>query len=175
MSKMTLPRIAPARDEVGSDERQWFEAFPGTLMKLRSSGEQANGAYSVFECVADPLRGPPLHSYRDTNTLLQPCDGSLRIAYDGEELEVPPGHRLPIPRGVHWTWRNDTDKPIRFLVTFLPGGIETLFPQMAGLPTRELDELMRRYGAFIVGPGIGEDLLTNWPRPPQHSAIRRIG
>jgi hypothetical protein len=44
MSKVTLPTIAPARDVAGSDAPQWFEGHPGTLIKLRSSSEQANGA-----------------------------------------------------------------------------------------------------------------------------------
>jgi mannose-6-phosphate isomerase-like protein (cupin superfamily) len=171
MKKTTVYEIASARDEPGSDQRQWFEGFAGTLMSVRSSGEQTSGAYSIFESVVDPLRGPPLHYYKHTDTVFQPLDGSLRIACDSEEFDLPPGHRVAIPRGVHQTWRNDTKKPIRFLITFCPGGIETLLPQLPGLSAREQDEVMSRYGVFIVGPGIGEDLLTNWPRQ-QHLSAR---
>jgi hypothetical protein len=154
----------PELDEPPSHEGQWFAGLTGTLMSIRSSSEQAKGAYSVFESIAAPRRGPPLHFYRDTDTVFQPLDAPLRLECDGEELEVPARRRVAIPRGVHQAWRNDTEKPIRFLTTFIPGDIETLFPQMGGLSTQELDELMSRYGVFIVGPGIGEDLLNNWPR-----------
>jgi mannose-6-phosphate isomerase-like protein (cupin superfamily) len=164
MKNVTADKIAPAGDEPGSPQRRWLEGFAGTLMALRSSSEQANGAYAIFECVVDPLRGSPLHFYMTTDTVYEPLDGCLRFACDAEEFYIPAGHRVAIPRGTHQAWRNDTEMSIRFLTTFVPGGIETLFSQIGGLSTRELDERMKPYGAFIVGPGLGEDLLTDWPK-----------
>jgi mannose-6-phosphate isomerase-like protein (cupin superfamily) len=133
------------------DEGGWFTAIPGERLKIRVSSPAVGGRYSILESVIEPGFGPPLHTHRE-DEIFEIIEGTMTFQAGSERFEAEPGTIVAIPAGVHHAWANFGKAPARMLATFSPGGIETLFTQVADLPPENFLELVASYGSVIVGP-----------------------
>jgi len=133
------------------DEGGWFSAIPGERLKIRVPSAAVGGRYAILESVVEPGFGPPLHTHRE-DEIFEIIDGTMTFQIGSERLETGPGTIIAIPAGVPHAWANFGKAPARMLATFSPGGIETLFAQIADLPPEKLVELVASYGSAIVGP-----------------------
>jgi hypothetical protein len=71
-----------------------------------------------------------------------------------------------IPAGAHHAWRNRSNAPIRMLTFFSPGGVEELYPKLAGLSLEELSTVVEPFGSgIVVDQGLVNDLSGFPPRP----------
>src|SRR6202034_2224426 len=138
------------------DNRRWFEALPGECVAICVRGEDVKGAYSIFELIAAPDHGVPLHVHRWEDVIFHIIDGCLRFRCHDREFDAPAGTSIVVPMGTAHTWRNFTDTPARMLVTFTPGGFDQLFDEIAGRSTADIDAIAQRYGTYVVGPTIGD-------------------
>ena len=131
--------------------------------KLR--GEQTKGALSVFESVAAPGEGPPLHLHVNQDEVLYVLEGRFRVQLGTEIEDAPPGTLVFFPRGVAHTWKNGGDAPARFLAIMTPAGLEQFFDRFAEV-TDDADthEAFRTLGSEVgmevVGPPLAESELS---------------
>lgn len=131
----------------------WFNAIPGEAMRIRLRGDDVRGHYTVIESVAEPMAGPPLHSHLE-DEVFSILEGMLTIEIDGQRIEAGPGTIVVIPAGSVHAWRNFSGQPVRFSVTFSPGGIEGMFEVLKNTPIEQWEEVAGRYGSAIFGPPI---------------------
>lgn len=144
---------AVVRSLVSDGGEDWVATIPGECVRVRVPGTSVGGQYSIVESLALPMTGTPLHTHRE-DEVFHILEGTLTFDVAGERFEAGPGMLVVAPRGVPHAWRNFGDKPTRSMVVFTPGGIETLFPQLANLPPPQVAELAARYGSVVVGPPI---------------------
>lgn len=135
------------------DDREWFDTIGGERVAIVVHSHQVEGLYTMLETIAEPKAGSPLHYHREYE-VFQVVEGVMTFSAGGKLLDVEPDSTIVVPAGTPHAWRNRTAKPVRMIVTFFPGGIETLFPKLAGTRPEDLPTLAAAYGSHIVGPPI---------------------
>jgi quercetin dioxygenase-like cupin family protein len=134
---------------------EWFDAIPGEQLCIRIHGSQVNGRYSMMENVALPGTATPMHFHAE-DEIFHVLEGTVTFSIDGDVFNASVGSVVVIPAGAHHAWRNRSNAPIRMLTLFSPGGVEDLYPKLAGLSPQELIAVVERFGPAIVGPPIDE-------------------
>src|SRR3954462_90815 len=111
----------------------------GDLVHVKVTAEQTGGAFSIFEIVAPPGGGPPLHRHA-------PCEafhilkGTLVIrGADGAETPAAAGDTVFIAAHAPHSYRTPGPGNARFLVTLAPGGFEAFFADL-GPPADDATE-----------------------------------
>ncbi len=88
---------------------------------------------SVVEYVAAPGTRPPtdglMRHTRESSTVYV-LEGELTYRFEDEEVTAPAGTLVHLARGAWFSWRNDGDRPARFLVMFTPAGFEQIFTEL---------------------------------------------
>jgi quercetin dioxygenase-like cupin family protein len=119
-------------DEVIRDrDGAWFEDGPdrGRILVF---GHQTGGRYSLMEyflaprmTVETPDFGPHRHLEIEETFLVR--SGRLRFLLGDEVFELAPGDFVRAPPGVRHGFANVSGEAVELLVSFHPGGFETLF------------------------------------------------
>jgi quercetin dioxygenase-like cupin family protein len=148
-------------------EDGWSEVTRGERYIIRTTSEEANGAYSVLEVVADARNGVPMHVHDNEEEHFIVLEGKALIANGDSRAEVGAGSSVTIGRGVPHAWCNPSeDAALRMLVLFSPGGLEELFRRNAGTEPADMAALADKLGTRITGPALFDDLYTILsPRP----------
>jgi quercetin dioxygenase-like cupin family protein len=135
----------------------------GGPLTFRARGDDTGGAMTVFESIAGPGEGPPLHTHAEEDEVLYVLEGTLRAKLDGELRDAPAGSFVFIPKRLPHTWQNVGDGPARLLVVFTPAatGMERFFQRFAELPEdAPVPEAFRTLGAEagmdVVGPPLAQ-------------------
>jgi quercetin dioxygenase-like cupin family protein len=117
------------------------------------------GTVTVFEAVAPPGGGPPLHRHNDSDEFIYVLEGELRVRLGAELRAAPPGSFVFIPKGLAHTWQNAGQSPARFLAGLTPAspGLEEFFERAAGIAeNRRLTEGFQRFAdearMDVLGP-----------------------
>ncbi|WP_370942231.1 cupin domain-containing protein [Amycolatopsis sp. cg5] len=124
----------------------------GLGIHVRLTGEDTNGAYSLFEYVVPPgLGGPPTHVHSREDELFTCTQGKVRVELDGEEHIVESGASLLMPRGVPHMFHNPFDEETRIVAVVSPGGLENYYRALSELPPGPRDMakiagIMARFG-----------------------------
>jgi quercetin dioxygenase-like cupin family protein len=148
-------------------EDVWSEVTRGERYIIRTTSEEANGAYSMLEVVADPRNGVPMHVHDNEEEHFIILEGKALVANGGSRAEVGAGSSITIDRGVPHAWCNPSeDASLRMLVLFTPGGLEELFRSNARTDPAAMVALADKFGTRITGPALFDDLHTILsPRP----------
>ncbi|MGX9965459.1 cupin domain-containing protein [Roseomonas sp. F4] len=149
---MTQPPTAPVEAGVlAQDAAEWFSAIPGERVAIRLHAAQVQGRFSVMESLAEPGCATPLHLHAEEETFYV-LEGRPTFRLGEKIFAAGPGDLVLIPAGTPHGWINAADRPCRMLATFAPGGVETLFPRLAGLSPQEMTSLAASYGTIVLGP-----------------------
>jgi len=159
---------AKAKSDAPLANGQWWVATPGELMKIRITSDETAGVYTIFEALADPRNGVPMHVHANEDEHFLVLEGTLHVANGDERLDVPAGAAVTVKKGIPHAWANLGKTPVRFLIVFLPGRIEEMFREVAAA---EGDVVLSsaasdRFGTIIVGPTLGQGIYSFVsPRP----------
>jgi quercetin dioxygenase-like cupin family protein len=107
----------------------------GGPLTFKARGEQTGGAMTVFESIAPPGEGPPLHLHAAEDEVVYVLEGRLRVRLGEVVHDAPAGSFVFIPKGTPHTWQNAGDVAARLLFVFTPAatGMEQFFERAAGL------------------------------------------
>ena len=83
-------------------------------------------------------------------------EGTVTFSINGDVFNASVGSIVVIPAGAHHAWRNRSNAPVRMSTIFSPGGVEELYPRLAGLSPQELVTVVEQFGSGIVGSPIDE-------------------
>lgn len=149
-----------------ANEGQLIEGF-GSKIRIVVSAEQTGGAFSCVDFTAPPgFRAPPaLHRHRDLDWHAHVVSGTVAMRLGERDVTVGAGGFLFIPRGTAFRWWNASQtEPVRWLLTYTPGGFEKYFGELAAAfaalgrpPTQEdlatvVPPLWAKYGIEVVSP-----------------------
>jgi quercetin dioxygenase-like cupin family protein len=111
----------------------------GDLIHVKVTAAQTAGAFSMFEIVAPPGGGPPLHRHAPCEAF-HILDGTL-IIRGAEDAETPagPGDTVFVAGDAPHSYRNPGPGNARFLITLAPGGFEAFFADL-GEPAGDATE-----------------------------------
>lgn len=129
----TAPKVVAAADGT----KVWAM---GVLVAVKVRSEDTGGAYSVFEDLIPPGAGPVPHTHTREDETIFVLEGELRAWLDGKQYDVKTGDFVHMSRGVQHYFKNVSDKPVRALLTYTPGGFEQWFVDV-GMPVKADDPI----------------------------------
>jgi quercetin dioxygenase-like cupin family protein len=142
-------------------------AVVGDVYRFLATGEDTNGKYALWEATVPPGGGPPPHVHSREEESFYVLDGEITFTVNGEKLVAGPGTFANMPVGSHHSFKNESDRPARMLISVAPAGLEQMFFEVgvplaegattAAPPTKdEIEKLLAvapKYGIEIGLPG----------------------
>jgi quercetin dioxygenase-like cupin family protein len=141
-------------------------AVVGDVYRFLAVGEDTGGKYALWEAVVPPGGGPPPHVHSREEEGFYVLEGEITILVGDKRLVAGPGMFANMPVGSLHSFKNETDRPARMLISVAPAGLEKMFfevgqPVPAGAttappPTKaEIEKMLAvapRYGIEIKLP-----------------------
>ena len=142
-------------------------AVVGDVYRFLATGEETGGRYALWEALVPPGGGPPPHVHSREEEGFYVLDGEITFSINGEKVIATAGTFANMPVGTPHSFRNESDRPAKMLISVAPAGLERMFfevgvplPEGAGSappPTEdEIERLMAvasNYGIEIRVPG----------------------
>jgi quercetin dioxygenase-like cupin family protein len=140
----------------------------GDVYRFLATGDDTDGKYALWEAVVPPGGGPPPHVHTREEEGFYVLEGEITITVGDRRLVAGPGTFANMPVGSVHSFKNETDRPARMLISVAPSGLEQMFfevgqPVPAGAstappPTQEQIEKL-----LAVAPKYGIEVRL--PRP----------
>lgn len=129
----------------------------GFRMRIKATGEETAGTFSLLEADEPAGFGPPLHIHRDAAEAFYVLDGEYIIFINDRELRCSSGSFIYIPAGTPHGFRVG---PVasRKLNLYTPAAMVGYFDELAEATSRgdvesaALSEIALRYSMDVIGP-----------------------
>jgi quercetin dioxygenase-like cupin family protein len=142
-------------------------AVVGDLYRFLATGEDTNGKYALWEALVPPGGGPPPHTYSQEEEGFYILEGEITFTMGDQRLVVSPGTFANMPVGTPHSFKNESGRLARMLISVAPAGLEKMFfevgvPMPPGATTaapptnEEIERLLAvapKYGIGIRLPG----------------------
>lgn len=142
-------------------------AVVGDVYRFLATGEDTDGRYALWEAIVPPGGGPPPHVHSREEEGFYVLEGEIKFTVNGERVVATAGTFANMPVGTPHSFKNESDKPARMLISVAPAGLEQMFFDVgvpltegattAALPTKdEIEKLLAvapKYGIEIKLPG----------------------
>lgn len=119
---------------MGTVLQQPIAVHPGSGRKLNNLGvthlltsAQTGGAYYLCEATFGPESGSPLHIHHHEIEVIYVLEGTIDIRLDKDQLHVPAGGVVHLPKKVPHALYNPLKTPLEIMVHAIPGGLENYF------------------------------------------------
>jgi quercetin dioxygenase-like cupin family protein len=141
----------------------------GDVYRFLATGAETEGKYAAFEAVVPPGGGPPPHTHSREEESFFVLEGEIPYTVNGATLVAGPGTFANRPVGSLHSFKNESSRTARMLISVAPAGLEEMFFEVGTpLPPRsttafpptpqEIDKLLAaapRYGIEIMPPPAG--------------------
>ena len=142
-------------------------AVVGDVYRFLATGEDTDGKYAMWEAIVPPGGGPPPHVHSREEEGFYILEGEITVHISDKRLVATAGMFANMPVGTPHSFKNESDKPAKMLITVAPAGLEQMFfevgvPVVQGATTaappkkEEIEKLLAvapRYGIEIRLPG----------------------
>jgi len=138
-------------------------ALAGDVYQVLVSGDQTGGRYAVVSGDVPPGGGPPEHVHSRENEGFYILEGELTFYAQGKSFTASPGSVVNLTPGIPHRFRNESNAPVRVLLTVSPAGWEKMVEELGTIlqegevarpPTpaeiARLLEVAPRYGITIT-------------------------
>lgn len=99
----------------------------GDVYRFLATAEETGGRYALIEALILPGNGPPPHLHRREEEGFFILEGEMTIQIGQQRHVFGPGAFANMPIGVPHSFRNESDRPARMLITLAPAGLEKMF------------------------------------------------
>jgi quercetin dioxygenase-like cupin family protein len=142
-------------------------AVVGDVYRFLATGEDTNGKYALWEALVLPDGGPPPHIHSREEEGFYVLEGEITLTVNGERIVANAGTFANMPVGSLHSFKNESSKPARMLISVAPAGLERMFFEVGvpvppdattvAPPTKdEIEKLLAsapKYGIEIRLPG----------------------
>jgi quercetin dioxygenase-like cupin family protein len=111
-------------------------ALVGDVYRFLATGEDTNYKYALFEAIVSPGGGPPPHVHSREEEGFYILEGEITFTINGERVVATAGTFANMPVGTPHSFKNETNKPAKMLVSVAPAGLEKMFVEI-GVPLAE--------------------------------------
>ena len=133
-------------------------AVVGDVYRFLATGDDTSGKYAMWEAIVPPGGGPPPHVHSREEEGFYILDGEITFTVNSEKIVATAGMFANVPVGTPHSFKNESDRPAKLLISIAPAGLEQMFMEV-GVPLTE--------GATTALPPTKEEvekLLTVAPR-----------
>jgi mannose-6-phosphate isomerase-like protein (cupin superfamily) len=124
-------------------------ALVGDVYCFLATGEDTDGKYTLIEALVSPGGGPPPHVHSREEEGFYILEGEITFTINGERVVATAGMFANMPVGTPHSFKNESNKPAKMLVSVAPAGLEKMFFEV-GVPLAE--------GATTALPPTREDI-----------------
>ena len=103
------------------------QAYDAGTVRFLSTRAQTGGRCAVVELAEQGGYLAPPHRHEHMDESFHVLDGVLRVTMAGTTVDHGPGAFVVIPRGVVHSQGSADDRPVRVVMTMVPGGFEAFF------------------------------------------------
>ena len=111
-------------------------AVVGDMYRFLATGEDTDGRYALWEAIVPPGGGPPPHVHSREEEGFYVLEGEITFTINGERVVATAGMFANMPVGTPHSFKNESDKPARMLISVAPAGLEKMFMEV-GVPLAE--------------------------------------
>jgi quercetin dioxygenase-like cupin family protein len=111
-------------------------AVVGDVYRFLATGEDTNGKYALWEALVPPGGGPPPHVHSREEEGFYVLEGEITFQIGEDRLVAGPGMFANMPVGTPHSFKNESNKPARMLISLAPAGLEQMFFEV-GVPLAE--------------------------------------
>jgi quercetin dioxygenase-like cupin family protein len=111
-------------------------AVVGDIYRFLATGAETAGKYAQFEAIVEPGGGPPPHVHSREEEGFYILEGEITFFVGAERITATAGMFANMPIGTPHSFKNESDKPAKMLITVAPAGIEEMFFEV-GRPLEE--------------------------------------
>ena len=111
-------------------------AVVGDVYRFLATGEDTDGKYALFEAIVPPGGGPPPHVHSREEEGFYILEGEVTFTIDGKPLVATAGMFANMPVGTPHSFKNESSKPAKMLISVAPAGLEKMFFEV-GVPLAE--------------------------------------
>jgi uncharacterized cupin superfamily protein len=108
-------------------------AVVGDVYRFLATGVDTNGKYAMWEAIVPPGGGPPPHVHSREEEGFYILEGEITIKGGEERIVATAGMFANMPVGTPHSFKNESDKQARMLISVAPAGLEQMF--FEGVPT----------------------------------------
>ena len=124
-------------------------AVVGDVYRFLATGDDTNGKYALWEAIVLPGGGPPPHVHSREEEGFYILEGAITFTIDDERLVAMAGMFANMPVGVPHSFKNESGKPAKMLISVAPAGLEKMFFEV-GVPVPP--------GATTAAPATKEEI-----------------
>jgi quercetin dioxygenase-like cupin family protein len=135
----------------------------GDVYRFLATSQDTDGKYALFEAIVPPGGGPPPHVHSREEEGFYVLEGAITFQIGDDRLVAGAGTFANMAIGVTHSFKNESNRPARMLISVAPAGLEKMFfevgqavpvgAQKAPPPTKEdIEKLLTvapRYGIEI--------------------------
>src|ERR1019366_731737 len=101
-------------------------AVVGDVYRFLATGEDTNGKYAMWEAIVPPGGGPPPHVHSREEEGFYILEGEITVHVGDERIVATAGMFANMPVGTPHSFKNESDKPARMLISVAPAGLEKM-------------------------------------------------
>ena len=111
-------------------------AVVGDVYRFLAPGEETEGKYAMWEAIVPPGGGPPPHIHSREEESFYILEGEITFHVGDERIVATAGTFANMPVGSLHSFKNETDKTARMILSVAPAGLEQMFFEV-GVPLKE--------------------------------------
>ena len=153
LRKLSFNRVGTAHDEEVGEVWEWQMnmtnrptlrqpgegrtiAVVGDVYRFLATGEDTDGKYALWEAIVPPGGGPPPHVHSREEEGFYILEGEITLQVGEERIVATAGMFANMPVGTPHSFKNDTDRSAKMLISVAPAGLEKMFFEI-GVPLSE--------------------------------------
>src|SRR5450631_1332315 len=102
-------------------------AVVGDVYRFLATGADTNGKYALWEAIVPPGGGPPPHVHSREEEGFYVLEGEITVLVGDERIVATGGMFANMPVGTLHSFKNETDRLARMLISVAPAGLEQMF------------------------------------------------
>ena len=119
-----------------SSQRGCTISLVGDVYRFLATGEDTKGKYTLIHALVGPGGGPPPHVHSREDEGFYILEGEITFTINGERVVATAGMFANMPVGTPHSFKNESNKPAKMLVSVVPAGLEKMFMEI-GVPLAE--------------------------------------
>ena len=108
-------------------------AVVGDVYRFLATGGNTNGKYALWEAIVPPGGGPPPHVHSREEEGFYILEGEITFQIGEERVVATAGMFANMPVGTPHSFRNESSKSAKMLISIAPAGLENMFFEV-GVP-----------------------------------------
>lgn len=99
----------------------------GDVYRFLAVGADTDGKYALWEAIVPPGGGPPPHVHSREEEGFYILEGEITFTIGNKRLVATAGMFANMPVGTSHSFRNESGKSARMLISVAPAGLEQMF------------------------------------------------